>query len=141
MIAVPGEFSRTQAFMAAHGFHVVPPFSSLEIMDGDKLAAVIVYNDYTGPNVEISAVSDGVSAFPRRIYRAIFDYPFNQLRVNRVTVRTAAGNKPVRKFIRRLGFKPEGKLRGFYENDDGMLYSMLRGECPWLTDRAHGGCY
>lgn len=92
-----------------------------------------VFNDRDADNIELSVYFGCVIPVTRNIIRTVFAYPFLQLGVGRVTARTRAGNLDVRKKIRRLGFKPEGRLRQYFPDDDAMLYGMLRDECRWIN--------
>lgn len=64
--------------------------------------------------------------------RALLDYAFFDLDLNRVKVRIRVGNEPSKAVAERLGFTYEGTLRqSEYHNDeyfDMELYSMLRDE-------------
>ena len=65
---------------------------------------------------------------------AMFDYPFNQLGVNRITGLVAKKNKEARRFDEHLGFKYEGNMRHALADDDMLIYGMLKRECKWLKN-------
>ena len=115
------------------------PDGSYEAMGFENAAHAlqggVLYNNYTGHDVQISAAGDGNWLTPCRLH-AIFAYPFMVLDVARVTVSTAKGNKRARKFIERVGFKQEGVLRrGHWDGQNAIIYGMLLRECRWLDDR------
>ena len=64
----------------------------------------------------------------------MFDYPFNQLGVNRITGLVAKKNKEARRFDEHLGFKYEGNMRHALADDDMLIYGMLKRECKWLKN-------
>jgi len=72
-----------------------------------------------------------------RSCRALVDYAFNAMGLNRVEIRCAPGNYKSRAIPERLGFKEEGVLRQvewLYDHFlDHVVYSMLRDE--WLKDQ------
>jgi RimJ/RimL family protein N-acetyltransferase len=65
--------------------------------------------------------------------RAIFSYPFLQLRCIRVTGIVTKSNRRARDMNERLGFKLEGKIEdGFGTGRDGIIYGMRRQDCRWI---------
>jgi RimJ/RimL family protein N-acetyltransferase len=109
----------------------VPPYVAwgIENKDGRMIAAV-VFNDYTGTNIEISLAGQG--ALTRSVLSQIADYCFNQMKCNRISCHTRAGNKFVNSFTSKAGFKVEGLRRKFYGDDDAISWGMLRSDCPWF---------
>jgi RimJ/RimL family protein N-acetyltransferase len=98
------------------------------------LVAGVVYADWNGPNVVCHIASDGSRQWATRKYlRTIFDYPFNQLKVKRITVCIGEGNSNSRKFVEHLGFSLETTL-GPDSHPTGRLfvYRMYRQECRWI---------
>ena len=67
-----------------------------------------------------------------RAARALVDYAFNELGLNRMEIRCAEGNKKSRAIAERLGFHQEGTLRQsllIYDHyQDIVVYGMLKGE-------------
>lgn len=110
-------------------------FSALgNIRDGELVAGVI-YNHYSGVNICAHiAGAPGKNWLTRDFLYAMFDYPFNQLGVNRITGLVPKKNKQARKFDQHLGFKYEGNMRGALPDDDMLVYGMLKDECKWLRN-------
>jgi ribosomal-protein-serine acetyltransferase len=67
-----------------------------------------------------------------RAARAVVDYSFNELGLNRVEIHCAEGNRKSRAIAERLGFRQEGVLRGsglLYDRYvDMVIYGMLKEE-------------
>lgn len=67
-----------------------------------------------------------------RVVRALTDYAFHELNLNRVEIRAAVGNKKSRAIPERLGFQNEGCIRqGEWLYDhyvDLVVYGMLKEE-------------
>lgn len=103
-----------------------PPATVLGVVKNGNPVCVVVFNDYTGENVELSVAADNM--LPRRFLQLCAEYAFGQLGCLRVTVRTRASNVRVADMARRLGFKQEGVLREFYGNEDAFLFGLLRRE-------------
>lgn len=65
--------------------------------------------------------------------RAFFAYPFIQLGCSRVVGSICAGNDIACSLAVRLGCKQDGRIRsGVSPDSDTIVYTMLRGECPWI---------
>ncbi len=101
--------------------------------DGQLIAGV-AYAQWNGPNVVCHIASDGSRRWMTRAYlRVIFDYPFNQLGVKRITVAVGEGNLPSRRFVEHLGFRRETTLREAHPTGDLLVYAMFRESCKWIS--------
>ena len=100
-----------------------------------SLVAGVVYADWNGPNVVCHIASDGSRRWLTRAYLwAIFDYPFRQLKVKRITVTVGEGNKDSRRFVEHLGFTMEATLQQAHPTGDLLVYRMFEKECRWLHE-------
>jgi RimJ/RimL family protein N-acetyltransferase len=123
------------------GLAIVPPYTSMGIVDdAGTLVGAIIYNGFTGANIEITYY--GPHCLTRRIIRAAFAYPFDQLGVIRLTGRTKRSNKAMCRLFPRLGFVFEATLKNYFgpsRGDDAVLYRMTRTEAAkWLGEHASG---
>lgn len=111
-------------------------FEAIGVARGGQLVGGCLYSNYTpyrdGGVIQIWAAGEG-AWLSRRVIRVMFDYPFNQLRCNRLTALTAKSNKPSRKLLEGLGFKLEGIARqGFGPRSHACIYGLLRSEQGWV---------
>ena len=91
------------------------------------------FNEFRGRDVQYHAACDDPKVLTKTRIALLFDYPFTQLGVTRVSCVIAAGNDRSRKVVEGLGWVHEGTVRKFYaDNEDGVIYGMLREECRWL---------
>lgn len=60
-------------------------------------------------------------------------YPFGQLSVDRIELRTAKRNKRARRVAEGLGFRYEGMARNGWPRDDAAVYGMTPESCPWIN--------
>lgn len=97
---------------------------------GGQLVAGVAYNDFNGPNCCTHIVLSG--AMSREFLRVIFDYPFNQLKVSRITGLVGEGNQKSRNLCLKLGFIEEARLTGAHPTGDLIVFKMGRNECKWL---------
>jgi RimJ/RimL family protein N-acetyltransferase len=99
-----------------------------------KIVAGVAYANWNGVNVECHIASDGSKHWATRQYLwTIFDYPFCQLKANRITVCVGEGNKDSRRFVEHLGFEREATLDGAHPSGDLLIFRMLRGNCRWIS--------
>src|SRR4051812_3968116 len=95
------------------GLKFVPPFTAIGFEDDKgKPRGAIVFNDYTGENIEISIVG----LWTKQMFRVTGDYCFNQLGVQRVTARTRADKCKVINVMIHAGFRVEGRARRYYQD-------------------------
>lgn len=102
------------------------------VKDG-KLVAGVLYQDHNGPNVfaHIAVEPGGMN---RRFLSIIFDYPFNQLKVDRITGIVASSNLAARKLDEHLGFELEAILQGAHPDGDLCVYKMTAEKCRWIKE-------
>ena len=105
------------------------PCQCLAMMDGDKLAGVVVYFCYRHPSIEIAIFADDPRWVTNRdMVGEILAYPFVQLGCKRVTAMVDRHNKRSRKMVKGLGFVEEGKLRKAADKGDVFIYGLLPNE-------------
>ena len=100
---------------------------------GGALVAGVAYADWNGPNVVCHIASDGSKRWATRQYLwTIFDYPFNQLQVKRITVIVGDGNADSRNLAEHFGFTLEAELAGAHPTGDLRIYRLWRDDCRYL---------
>lgn len=107
---------------------------AIGITKNNKLIAGVVYNNYVrNTSIEMSIYSIDKSWATRHNIKALFNYPFTQLKLRRVTALCSANERDVMKFLEKLGFKQEGIHREAHpKGGDSISYGMLRNECRYL---------
>lgn len=61
-----------------------------------------------------------------------FDYPFNQLQVNKIFGEIKRSDEETLKFAFKAGFKAEAGLEGVYPDDDMVIVALYRADCRFL---------
>lgn len=103
------------------------PFEGLCIMGEDDFPyGVVIFNDYTGENIEMTGVGRG--CWSPKIIRDLARYVFCQLKVRRVTARTAVSNEKAIRALERMGFVREGLARQWFAGEDAILFGLLAEE-------------
>jgi RimJ/RimL family protein N-acetyltransferase len=99
-----------------------------------EIIAGVVFNDYNGVNIQMHVASDGSKRWlTREFLWTVFDYPFNQAKVNRITTLVGEGNKEALKFNEHIGFERETTLRGAHPTGDFIVYVMWKRNCAWIS--------
>jgi RimJ/RimL family protein N-acetyltransferase len=116
------------------------PCVAIGVAHKDKLVAGWVYNNYRHPSIEISFVRSSPNWASPGAVRAIFRYPFIQLRCKRLTATVEATNQPVRAFLCRLGFRQEGHHPDALPSGDAVTYGILAREAVrWTAEESPDG--
>lgn len=107
---------------------------------GGELVAGALYEDWNTVNIVSHFAAEGNWAVHRKFLRHIFDYPFRQLKVKRITCPVAESNMITRQFIEKLGFEFEFMLQDAHPDGGIILYKMTPENCRWLNLRSpdHG---
>lgn len=122
------------------------PFEVLMTLRGGNPSGALLYSNYRGNSIEMSAAGEP-GWLTRPVIRAMFYYPFLQLRCWTLLVMINRNNRTSREISRRLGFNElcvieSGKSKG----EDIILYGMTREECLWIAgfapyDHANGALH
>lgn len=99
--------------------------------DGELVAGV-VYNEFNRININAHIASKGKHWLNRTFLWTIFDYPFNQCGVKRITAFIEDENKAAIQFDEHLGFKYETRMKDAYVNGDILIYVLRKEDCRWL---------
>ena len=112
-------------------------FNALGLIRGGRLVAGVIYNNFGGANANMHVgAEEGARWMTRDFLRAAFDYPFNQLKLRRLTACVHSNNRRAIRFDEHLGFKYEGTQRHYYTDGDMLIFGMLREECRFLERKA-----
>ncbi len=81
-----------------------------------------------------SAIDDP-TAIDRTFVRAIFEYPFVQLKLRAVFAMVDSTNSRALDIDRRLGFKEIHRLEAAGLDGDLLILQMLPSECRWINGK------
>lgn len=118
--------------VAAKGFGL--PYTAMGVIDRDgALVGGFVFNNYTGPSIQMSLAGRG--AIQRSCWAGVADYVFDQLGCVRlgVTLRADAGD--VAALAERLGFVYEGIGRNEYAGSNSVRFSLTPADMPAFRKR------
>lgn len=106
--------------------------AGIGIESNGEFVAAIMYDGYTGSSIAMHSRVDDPKKITREWLRIIFDYPFNQLKVKRVTGLVSSANIKAISTNEHLGWKREATLADYFPDGDGIVYIMRREDCRWL---------
>jgi len=108
-----------------------------KVNEAGELVAGVLYEDWNVANVVCHIRGDGNWAC-RQYLATIFDYPFNQLKVKRITVPVASTNLKSIQLVTKMGFALECTLAQATPSGNLHLFRMWRDECKYLKGKYHG---
>lgn len=114
-------------------------YTCIAQMDGVNILAVVVYTDFSFPNICMHIAGVGKKWLTRQFLYKAFWYPFEYLKCTRVTGIVSSKNREAQVFDEHIGFIKEGLLRkAGSENEDLIIYGMLKEECRFLQRKNYG---
>jgi RimJ/RimL family protein N-acetyltransferase len=116
------------------------PCEAIGVTDtDDNLIGGVVFSNYQPHfgNIEVSFASNRRDWLTPCLIQGILRYPFDQLKVNRITCATPKRNRRARQFLKKFGFVEEGNVRGGFGNDDMIVSGLLASE--WQEHRFNRG--
>jgi hypothetical protein len=119
-------------------YHPVHDHVIARVSQRDKsLMGGVVFTQSTGPGG--SAIIHSAGFHPNWVNRTMlwltFDYPFNQIGVEKLFGQVPANNAEALKFNENLGFTVEHVIKGVYPEEDMLLMSIVRDKCRFLKMR------
>ena len=101
------------------------------VKDG-KIVAGVMYEEFTEASIHATIVIE--EPMVKGFVHKIFDYPFNQLGVDKIIVQANTSNAESVNLAKRLGFTEEGMIKGAYLDGDRIILTMTKDECKWLKE-------
>lgn len=110
---------------------------TIGLLHPDKgLVAGVLFEDWNGANIlmHVAAVP-GRHWLTREFLWFVFYYPFEQLKVKRITGLVASTNLDAIRFDKNLGFELEATLKDAHPSGDLLVFKMTKDKCRWLSLR------
>jgi hypothetical protein len=115
------------------GTKIFPPFTTLGIVNEEgEVMAGIVFNCWTGPDVELTIANDG--GLHRQLIKATALYVYNDLKCVRGSITVRKNDQKTYETALKFGFKVEGIKRRGFGDDDAVIMGMVRDECRWIRN-------
>lgn len=104
-----------------------------------KIVAVFGFNNFTANSCQIHVASVGEYWFSKELLFAMFDYPFNKVKVKVIMATVYKGNIKSLNFCRKLGFVQVGDIPYGHAKGDLIVFAMKRNQCRWLQQGEGNG--
>ena len=104
-----------------------------------KLIAVVGYNNLAQNSCQIHVASTDVYWLNKDLLFAIFDYPFNKLKVKVILAPIYKDNYKSLNLCRKLGFEQVADIPYGHPEGDLILVAMKRNQCKWLQQGEGNG--
>lgn len=108
--------------------------TAIGIEKNGVLVGGVSYDNFNGANIQLHLAGEG-NWLNRQFMAIVFDYPFNQLKVNRITVGVCTSKKNVIDLAMHFGFVVEAKLSKATPEGDMLILSMFRENCKYLGEK------
>ncbi len=107
--------------------------SSIGFEREGEIVAGVVYCDKTATNIFMHvAAKRGVNWVTRAYLKLVFGWPFEGLKLKRITALVPETNKRAVAFDEHLGFKREALLSDIYPDGGLLVLRMTREDCAYL---------
>lgn len=108
-------------------------YQGLGIEEDGQLIAGVVYDSYEeGARISSHCAGIGKRWLNKTFLHMMFDYPFNQLKVNVVINTVSSNNKDSMRFTEHLGFKQVARIEGGASDGDLIIYALYKKDCKWI---------
>ena len=104
-----------------------------------KLIAVVGYNSFLPNSCQMHIASTDVLWPTKDFLFAVFDYPFNKLKVKVIIAPICKGNFKPLNMCRKLGFEQVADIPYGHPNGDLIVVTMKRNQCKWLQQGESNG--
>lgn len=104
-----------------------------KVQNGNLVAGVL-FEDWNGANVIEHIAAEGNWA-TKGFLHLIFHYPFNQLKVKRITAPIAASNAKSINLVTKMGFTLECTLAQANPDGDVHIFRMFKEDCKYLRGK------
>jgi len=113
------------------------PYQAIGIEKDGRIIGGAVYCEFNGVNCSVHIAGEkGENWLTREFISYGFDYPFNQLKVNRLTGWVEASNTDALKLDLHLGYELEATLQGAArDGGDVHIVRMFKKDCRFLKGK------
>lgn len=97
-----------------------------------RLVGGAVFNDFNGASMQIHTASEAVNWLTPRFLWMVFDYAFNQAKVNVIISLVGEKNLKAINFGIKIGFKQAWEIPDAHRDGKLLFRLMRREDCRWL---------
>jgi hypothetical protein len=102
----------------------------------NKIEWVIGYTAFIGKTCQMHMVNLKGGYTPKQLLKASFDYPFNQLGIEKAFGIVNSNNIKAIEYDQKLGFKEAVRFAGMHDDGgDLVVFEMDKADCRWIRER------
>jgi hypothetical protein len=102
----------------------------------DKIEWVIGYTAFIGKTCQMHMVNLKGGYTPKQLLKASFDYPFNQLGIEKAFGIVNSNNVKAMEYDQKLGFKEAVRFAEMHDDGgDLVVFEMDKADCRWIRER------
>ena len=113
-------------------------YQAIGLEEDGELIAGVLFDNYNGASICMHvAALPGKRWMTKEYLWYCFHYPFNELKVKRITGLVAESNLEARRFDEHIGFELETRLKDACPDGDMLVYVLWKDNCRFLR-KSHG---
>ena len=109
--------------------------SAIGLQKDAKTIAGVIYENWNKRTVFCHIAAEG--RLTKSYLKAIFDYPFNVLNVEKIIVPVVTDNQKSIKLVQNMGFAEEGRIKDGRLEGDIVFLTLHKDDCRFLGEK-HG---
>ena len=98
----------------------------------DKLMGGVLFTDYNVVSAQIHVASFQPNWINKELLWVTFDYPFNQVGINKLIGLVPSTNVEALRFDMALGFVIETRVKDVFPDGDMLVLAMYKADCRFL---------
>ena len=106
---------------------------TIGLIHNGELVAGVWYDDFNRQSVITHIAIKGV--INRTFLKIIFDYPFFQLKVNKIIAPVLSSNTKSINLVTKMGFVEHARLKDTHPESDLLFWVMDKKDCKYLGER------
>jgi hypothetical protein len=104
--------------------------------DQNQIEWVIGYTAFIGKTCQMHMVNLKGGYTPKQLLKSAFDYPFNQLGIEKAFGIVNSRNTKAMQYDQKLGFKEAVRFAEMHEDGgDLVVFEMNKSDCKWIRER------
>ena len=105
------------------------------VNDQNQIEWVIGYTAFIGKTCQMHMVNLKGGYTPKQLLKSAFDYPFNQLGIEKAFGIVNSLNEKAMEYDQKLGFKEAVRFAGMHEDGgDLVVFEMNKSDCRWIRE-------
>jgi len=106
------------------------------VSDQNQIEWVIGYTAFIGKTCQMHMVNLKGGYTPKQLLKSAFDYPFNQLGIEKAFGIVNSLNTKAMEYDQKLGFEEAVRFAGMHEDGgDLVVFEMNKADCRWIKER------